>query len=168
MTIFVLVISGSMGSGKTTVLGEASDLLTKAGIAHAAIDVDALSIGLIPDGPEDLNTRNLAAIWTNYAAAGVERLMIAEALDTAAKLDEIRRAIPNADVVVCRLRAGVDTMQQRVRIREPGMLQAEFVNRVEALEASLDRARIEDFRVDNDGRGVTEVAREVLARAGWL
>jgi hypothetical protein len=26
----------------------------------------------------------------------------------------------------------------------------------------------EDFSVDNDGRGITEVAREVLARAGWL
>ncbi len=31
---FVLVISGSMGSGKTTVLGEASDILTEAGIPH--------------------------------------------------------------------------------------------------------------------------------------
>jgi hypothetical protein len=40
----VLVISGSMGSGKTTVLGEASDLLTMANILHAAIDLDYLAI----------------------------------------------------------------------------------------------------------------------------
>ena len=31
----LLVISGSMGTGKTTVLSEASDLLSEAGIAHA-------------------------------------------------------------------------------------------------------------------------------------
>src|SRR5690349_23304571 len=42
----VLVISGSMGAGKTTVLGEASDLLAASGIEHAAIDLDTLSIGL--------------------------------------------------------------------------------------------------------------------------
>lgn len=36
----VLVISGSMGSGKTTVLGEASDILTASNIAHVALDLD--------------------------------------------------------------------------------------------------------------------------------
>ena len=44
----VLVISGSMGSGKTTVLGEASDLLAAAEILHAAIDLDTLALGHLP------------------------------------------------------------------------------------------------------------------------
>ena len=36
-------------------------------------------------------------------------------------------------------------------------------------DGDLDRAiDIEDFSVDNDRRGITEVAREVLIRAGWL
>ena len=46
----VLVISGSMGSGKTTVLGEASDLLGAAEIIHAAIDLDSLALGHLPAG----------------------------------------------------------------------------------------------------------------------
>jgi hypothetical protein len=59
-------------------------------------------------------------------------------------------------------------MQQRIRLREPGMLQEQFVARVAELEASLDAGCVEDFSVENDGRSVTAVAREVLVRAGWL
>ena len=42
----LLIISGSMGAGKTNVLSEASDLLSLAGIAHAAIDLDCWQPGL--------------------------------------------------------------------------------------------------------------------------
>jgi len=38
--VSVIVISGSMGSGKTTVLGEASDILAAHSLVHAAIDMD--------------------------------------------------------------------------------------------------------------------------------
>lgn len=44
----VLVISGSMGSGKTTVSAEVSDLLTLAGILHGAVDLDCLGLGHLP------------------------------------------------------------------------------------------------------------------------
>src|SRR5687767_1583099 len=168
MRVAVLVISGSMGSGKTTILGEASDLLTASGVAHAAVDLDALGIGYIPHAGEELTRRNLAAVWGNYAAAGITRLMIAEAIDSAAKRERILLAVPGAEIAICRLRAATETMQQRVRVREPGMLQDQFVRRVVELEAALDRAGIEDFSVENDVRSVTEVAREMLVRAGWV
>ena len=165
----VLVISGSMGSGKTTVLGEASDLLTAADVHHAAIDLDCLALGHFPPRTSaDLAARNLAAVWNNYAAAGVDCLLLSEAVDTAAKRQTLERVIPGSQLVVCRLRAGIDTMQPRVRMREPGIRQEEFVARVAQLEASLDAAGVEDFSVSNDGRSVTDVARELLARAGWL
>ena len=165
----VLVISGSMGSGKTTVLGEASDLLRAAEILHAAINLDCLALGHLPAAAaDDLLIRNLAAVWNNYAAAGITRLLLSEVLDTAAKRERLRQTIPGAEIVVCRLRATFNTMQQRIRLREPGMLQEEFVARIAELEASLDAGRVKDFSVQNDGRSVTEVAREVLVRAGWL
>ncbi len=165
----VLVISGSMGSGKTTVLAEASDLLSAANIAHAAIDLDFIAVGHLPAAAsESLAARNLAAIWCNYAAAGVTRLLLSEALDTDAKRQQIQEAVPGAQITVCRLRARLAVMQQRVRQREPGMLQKQLVARVAELEASLDAGPPEDFSVANDDRPVTEVAREVLARARWL
>ena len=165
----VLVISGSMGSGKTTVLGEASDLLKIADIHHAAIDWDYLALGHLPRTPPiDLMIRNLATIWSNYAELGLQRLLPSEAIDSGANLERLREAIPGAQIVVCRLRAKVDTMQRRIRLREPGLLQEQLVARVAELETSLDAAHIEDFSVGNDNRLVTEVAREVLVRAGWL
>jgi hypothetical protein len=157
--VAVLVLSGSMGAGKTTVLGEASDLLLAAGVPHAAIDLDALSIGHFPG---DLSMRNLAAVWSNYAAVGMTRLLLADADPDRAR---IAQAVPGARIVVCRLRASIETMQQRVRAREPGMRQQEFVERVAELERAIDG---EDFSAGNDGRDITAVAREVLTRAGWL
>jgi len=170
MRVFVLVISGSMGSGKTTVLGEISDLLTTAGIAHAAINLDALGIVHAPGvTSDDLAYRNLAAVWHNYAGAGIEKLVIAEAIDTPEKLERIREAVPGANLVVCRLRAPIATMQQRVRVREPVLRQSELVARVVELDAMLDRAHLEDFAIDNgEDHSITDVAREMLARAGWI
>jgi hypothetical protein len=58
-------------------------------------------------------------------------------------------------------------MQERVRVREPGLFQRRYVERVAALEALLDAAHVEDFAIETDRRRVTDVAREMLARAGW-
>ena len=165
----VIVISGSMGSGKTTVLAEASDLLAARGVVHAAVDLDALGIAyLAEEERNDLIHRNLASIWENYAAAGVTRLLLAAAVESRAELDRIQKAIPGSTVVVCRLRARLETMQQRVSVREPGMLREQLIARVAELDTLLDRAQLEDFSLANDDASVTDVARELLVRAGWI
>lgn len=164
----VLVISGSMGSGKTTVMGEISDLLTAGDICHAAIELDTLALGHLPAGAEHLQSANLAAMWQRFAALGVSRLLVSGAIESHARQDEIRGSVPGSRLTVCRLRARLETMERRVRLREPGMLQEQFVARVQVLEAALDAAGLEDFSVDNDGRSVTDVAREVLRLAKWM
>lgn len=165
----VLVVTGSMGAGKTAVLGEASDLLTLFNVAHAAVDLDGLGMYHLPrPAAPDCAFQNLAAVWRNYAAAGIDRLLIAEAMESAADRDRLHDAIPDAEIVVCRLRAALATMQQRVRVRESGMLRERYVARVATLDARLDAAGLEDFSVDTEGRGITDVAREMLARGGWL
>jgi hypothetical protein len=57
----LLIITGAMGAGKTSVLGEASDLLTRRHIAHAAIDVDALGLAYLPtaSGNDEVMCGNL-------------------------------------------------------------------------------------------------------------
>jgi hypothetical protein len=165
----ILVISGSMGAGKTTVLGEASDLLSVRGVSHAAIDLDWLGAGHVSNASlEDLMFRNLATVWRNFEAAGVTRLLIARAVETQAEHARIRIAVPGGTVTVARLVASLATMQRRVRIREPGLLQQSFVDRVAELDALLDQAHVEDFTIVNDARPVTDVARELLDRAAWL
>jgi dephospho-CoA kinase len=171
------VITGSMGAGKTTLLGEASDLLVARGIPHAAIDADALDTVRLPGPTGDPDVRfrqrgvryqNLRAIWANSAAAGVERVLLAEAVEQRDELDALVEAVGARRVVVCRLHAALATMQARVRSREPGMLQERFVSRVAVLDGLLDQAKLEDFTIDNDGRKVTDVATDLLVRAGWL
>ena len=167
----LLVISGSLGSGKTTVLSEASGLLAEAGIPHAAIDLDCLTVMFPPQGVhgERLMFANLAAIWPLYADARAEPLLLARVVENRSELQQYREAVPGAQPVVCRLKATAGTMQKRLDACEPGMFHAEAIARATELDGILDRARAEDFAVDNsNGRQVTEVADEVLSRAGWL
>ncbi len=169
-TVPVLIISGSMGSGKTTVLSEVSDLLVEADVAHAAIDLDWLTSMHPSRGQhgERLMFANLAVVWPIYAAAGAERLVVARVVGDRSELHQYREAVPGAEPVVCLLEASLETIQERLRGREPGMLQAKSVARSEALADILRRARAEDFTVENGaGRPITDVAREVLSRAGW-
>ena len=168
----LLIVTGSMGSGKTTVMAEASDILSMKGVRHASIDLDALAMGHFPSGVASADViayRNLRCVWENYAALGLAKLLLAGAIESRSDLQGCRDAVSAGITKVCRLTAGLQTMQQRVRTRESGILQAQFVERVGVLNAILDRARLEDFSVVNDdNRSVSEVAREMLVHAGWL
>ena len=166
-----MIISGSMGSRKTTVLPEVSDLLKEAEVAHAAVDLDTLSIMHPHTGEQgdQLAYDNLAAMWPNFAALGAERLVVACALEDQADLRHYLEAVPGAEPVVCLLVALLRTMQERVRSRETGILQDQFLDNSMRLAQTLPHAQAEDFKVHNgDGRSITDVAREVLVGAGWL
>jgi hypothetical protein len=71
-----------MGSGKTDVLGEASDILAQRGIVHAAIDLDALGLGYLPSArPNDVVMYdNFRSVCGNYEALGVQRYLLARAI----------------------------------------------------------------------------------------
>ncbi len=170
-TVPLLIISGSMGAGKTTVLSEASDLLAEAGVAHAAIDLDWLAIMHPQRDPHGgrLVFANLAAVWPTYATAGADRLIVARVVEDQAELDQYRSAVPGAQPIVCRLTAPIELMRERLRVREPGMFLDQALARASELDGILERAGVEDFVVDNGpGRSVGEVARQVLSSADWL
>jgi len=166
----LLIITGSMGSGKTSVLAEASDILALRRIVHAAIDLDALGLAHLPSAAstDGVMYRNLQSVCQNYAALGITRLLLARALEDRAELELCRTAVSAQITAVCRLTASLGEMQQRVRKRESGVLQSEFVDRVTTLDAILDRARVEDFVVINENRSVNDVAQEMLMKAGWI
>lgn len=167
----LLVISGSLGAGKSTALSEASDLLAEAGVPHAALDLDALAVmhPRTDSHGEGLAFANLAAVWPNYAAAGATRLLIARVVEDRADLARYRAAVPNAEPVVCRLTAPLAVMRERLSTREPGMSLEAALARAEELDGILESVHVEGFVVDNGaGRVIGAVAREMLERAGWL
>jgi hypothetical protein len=170
VTESLLIITGTMGAGKTAALGEASDILALRHLVHAAIDLDALGLAHLPSeaGKDGAMYRNLECVCKNYASVGVRRLMLARALQTRAELELCRRIISARSTVVCRLTASVERMQERVQTRESGVSQREYVARVAKLNAMLDAARLENFTVANENRSLSEVAHEMLVKAGWI
>jgi|RhiMetdeSRZDD1v2_1073273.scaffolds.fasta_scaffold209016_3 cytidylate kinase len=165
----ILVISGSMGAGKTTVMGEASDLLTARQIQHAAIDLDLVHLPLLPEPlSRHVHLRNLTAIAKNCRDAGIDRFLLALVIETSDVLADLRMAFSADAITIARLVAPLETMAARLRVRDPGIRQQEFVDRSRTLEGILTAAALEDFTVPNDRRSVTDVAQELLERAGWI
>jgi hypothetical protein len=159
-----------MGAGKTAVLGEASDILTQRQIVHAAIDLDALGLSHLPAAArsDSLMYENLRSIHRNYAVSGVQRFLVARAIEDRAQLKLCRDIIPAANTVVCRIAASIEAMQRRVELRELGVSRLEYVARVPKLNVILDSAHIEDFAVTNENRSLTQVAIEMLVKSGWI
>ena len=166
----LLIITGSMGAGKSAVLAEASDILKLRNLVHAAIDVDSLFLGHLPSeaNNDDVMYDNLRSVCNNYAARGIQRFLFALAIENRAQLELCREITSATDTIICRLTVSVGVMQHRVKTRESGVLQQEFVARVEKLNAILDAAQLEDFTVSNENRLLNEVALEMLNKAGWI
>ncbi|HEX8837974.1 MAG TPA: hypothetical protein VF748_13615 [Candidatus Acidoferrum sp.] len=165
--VSLLIITGTMGAGKTSILGEASDILTQRQVVHAAIDVDALGLAHLPSviREDEAMYSNLRSVCKNYINLGIERFLMARVLESRSELDICRCAISATSTIVCRL---TETMEQRVRMRELGMLQRKYVSRVAELNSALDNVQLENFAVVNDDRSLTAVAHEVLFKAGWI
>jgi hypothetical protein len=166
----LLIITGTMGAGKTTVLGEASDILALRGIAHAAIDLDALGLAHLPSaaGCDGVMYGNLQSVCENYASLGVRRLLLARAIEDRAELELCSGVVSASNTVVCRLTASIEATERRVRLRESGVSQQDYVARVAELNTILDRAQLENFTITNENRRLTDVAHELLVKAGWI
>ena len=168
-TVAVLAISGAVGVGKSSVLGELHDILASHEIPHGCVERDALSYSWPTQGRfnEVMVERNLACLIANFLEAGATHLLIAGVIEVPADLEVYRRCIPNAQIQVCRLTADLDLRRQRLRDREKGAGLDWHLDRTVELDAILDAARLEEFCVDNGDRPLREVAIEVLTRAGW-
>jgi aminoglycoside phosphotransferase len=103
----VLVITGPVGVGKSTIANEAAWLLRQADVSHALVDLDRIEqCWPVPaDDPwnERVSHRNLACMWANFRQAGADRLWAPEHLELGIEgaLAQVQN-IPTADhLVVC-------------------------------------------------------------------
>ncbi|GAC1650550.1 MAG: hypothetical protein NVS9B11_23620 [Candidatus Dormibacteraceae bacterium] len=111
--------------------------------------------------------RNLAAMWSNYRALGLERLLLARVLEARAELESYREAIPGAEIVVVRLRASEPTLHDRLRGREIGLNQEFALRRASELLALMDHSMVEDYIVDTEGSSIVGISLDVLAKLVW-
>ena len=102
--------------GKTALAKEVSELLWQVDEPHAVIDVNELCRGVLPAGTTDFNrslaVENLAAVWANFERAGVRRLVLARAIQSADDLDYFAQAISGCTLAACRVTAPRSTYRR--------------------------------------------------------
>lgn len=172
MTCRALLLTGTVGVGKTTTADAVGDRLRAAGVAHALVDLDELR-RCWPAPADDpfhtaLSLTNLAALSRAYRDAGAERLVLAGVVETRADRQRHADAVGVALQVV-RLVAPADVVAPRLRARhvdDPEGL-AWHLHRRGELDAVLDAADVADAVVTVTGLGRGEVADAALRAAGW-
>ncbi|TRV81373.1 hypothetical protein FKN01_02600 [Streptomyces sp. 130] len=170
----VLLIGGRAGVGKTTVAWEVSARLREAGAVHAVVDGDFM--GAVHPAPEGdphrslITERNLTAVWANYAALGVRRLVYTNTVcvlaDTAPMFE--RAMGPGVRCVRVLLTATDATAAQRLAGREIGSELEHELRSSHRKARLLDaRAPADTVRVATDGRAVPDIARQLVELTGW-
>ena len=172
MNVPVLVLTGAVGVGKTTVATAAGQILRERDVAHAVVDLP--SIGNSWPRPDDdpwneaLIRRNLACVWDNFRTAGARRLIVARVLEARSLLRHVETAVAGAEIYVVRLRATLSTVEQRIRRREASGMEDWYLTAARELVPQLEGAQVEDAVVDVDYISAVDAASAVLAAAHWV
>lgn len=166
-----ILLTGTMGSGKTVVTIAIGDLLERREQPYALVDLDWL--GWVDPAPFSLLTQravlteNLRLIWPTFREAGVERLVLARYVEDRAQLDAFRAALPGVQLAVVRLVASPAVIERRLRARDTGAQLAEHLAETAQFAARGEANALEDAVVENGDRPLADVAAEVLTVAGW-
>ncbi|MFD9791438.1 hypothetical protein ACFWXK_10860 [Streptomyces sp. NPDC059070] len=170
-----LLITGTVGVGKTTAAELVGDLLADAGIPHAVLDLDGLCRAW--PAPEDdpfqqrLLLANLRAVAVNHRAAGARHLVLAGVAENAGERNALQEAL-SLPLRVCRLTAALDTVHTRLRHRHEGDYDpASFpwhLDRAGQLDLALDQAAFADDTLDTTQLTPEAVAATVAETTGWL
>jgi hypothetical protein len=166
----IILITGTLASGKTSVAIEMGRQLEGRGIRCAVVDLDWLGwVHALPGfaGYDVLMVRNLGACWPNFRVAGATHFVLARTLRSTDALAALARMFPLTPVAVVRLTASPATLRARLERRDDPETLREHLADLDAMTAAVDKLPIEPFVVANDGRPLGEVAREVIERTGW-
>ena len=171
-TVEALLITGTVGVGKTTTARVIGEQLQKLGIPHAVIDLDELARGW-PAPAEDpfnmeLELTNLASVAKNYRAAGAMRVVVSGAVESraAARKYESAMAMP---MKLCRLKTDLERVRARLTERHvPGPDRDWHLRRSGELDLILDAGLDGDCVLVDPGLDApTQVARRVMRAIGW-
>lgn len=167
-----LLITGTVGAGKSTTAELVGRRLCEAGTPYAVIDLDEIR-RCWPVPPGDpfgmaVQLENLTAMSATFRRHGAHRLVLAGVVETSADRQLIEAAV-GVPLAVCRLRLALELVRARLTERHADDLEAQVwhLHRAEVLEDILDANQVADRVVEIDGLAPGEVADRVLTEVGW-
>jgi hypothetical protein len=117
----VLWLSGPSGVGKSTIGFRAYLDIVRSGRVAAFVDIDQLGFFDPPiDTRAELQARNLAALWDNFATVGAELAVVVGPLGSRAEARAYADALPNVDFAWCALHADAPELTRRILSRGEG------------------------------------------------
>ncbi|MCB1614838.1 MAG: AAA family ATPase [Pseudomonadales bacterium] len=169
--MIILVISGAVGVGKSTVGKELSRLLRKNDVPHSFIDLDSLS-ATYPRPASDrfgkkLGLKNLATIIPNIMEYGTKNIVLSGVIADREDLVFLSSLKGIKSVKVCQLYASLDVLRLRISNRDEGEVFDWCFERAKVLSKSL-RDSPKDFSLNTDQLSPPEIASELLLKVSWV
>ncbi len=148
-----LLITGTVGAGKTAVAVMVGHVLSQAGIPNAVVDLDWLRRSWPAPRRDrfnsDVELRNLKPVAHNYFSAGAVRLLMAGVVETRAARDRYQDVL-GIPLLICRLRVALPVVHARLVRRHAGdqVGLRWHVDRSRELDGILEEAAVEDVTVE--------------------
>lgn len=165
-----LIITGPVGSGKSTVSAEMSEVLARSGMPHVLFDMDYLRwVHPDPEGDafsSQVGLRNLAAMWPNMQIVPLRCALVADVVEHRSQVASYTSAMPETDVTVVRLDVPMPVILERLARRESQHTLAWYKRRAPELQEIMEREQVADIVIDVGERSAEDVALEILQRTG--
>jgi predicted kinase len=168
-----VVLSGTVGAGKSTVATALVDELLARGYRATSIEVDELAHRGPPspiDDPfnERAVVRELESVVPNLRELGIEVLVLPRVVETQSQRQAYADALAGPLRVV-RLDASADTRRRRlVERHDAGPDRDWHLARTDVLADALLTCGAEDLSVTNEGRPASVVAAQIAEALGLL
>lgn len=171
-TVPVVVVTGPVGAGKSTVAAALCEVLAARDVRTAYVDMDYLR-WLHPAHAHDrfssrLGFRNLAAIWPNLLAAGASCVVLADVVEDMAQRAMYEELMPGSVVSIVRLNVPLGLIHQRLASRESGDDLEWHRQRAPELQGIMEAAAIGDLVIEVGPRDPADVATDIANRLGLV
>ncbi len=172
MLVRALWLNGTVGVGKTTVGEVLAERLADADEAVAFINTDDLGTSWPRPANDPFNhalvTKNIAALASNYVAAGARTIVVAGVVQSNAELERYATALGAAPRLV-RLVVPPKEIERRLHGRHGALDDAGLhwhLARAPELDQILDASQLSMTVVENNGPPMA-TAKAVLAAIEW-
>lgn len=163
-----VLLTGTVGAGKTSIAIEIGERLETAGVPWSAIDLDWLCwISPARDSGRSVHevlVETLGAVWPVHRAAGVQRLILARGMRNTAEIESVRSAVPDVDLQVVQLIVDHDVIRRRLGERDSG---AQLEQHLAILE-ELDPGPLPGVQQVSNTGNLSGCVGEVLHFLRWM